>query len=396
MNKHSKTDMNDYATQDGFSLYQDSRVKHILVGGGVYPVTIDYTYTYEYKGVLDYPNWWIQRPHQSIENATLTVSVPGWMGINFKIYNISLTTGESKGKDNSTIYKWAVNGLKAISVPGNSYEANFYLPYIDLSPKKFEIAEYQGSFDSWKEFGTIMSNAYKAKRQLNDKAVRQIQGMVKGAKNDRQKAEILYSYLQQNFRYVSIQIGMGGYIPFSAGTVDSTKYGDCKALSNYMCALLNTVGIKSYPTLINAGPNLHPIDTTFPTNKFNHCILYAEIDHQPTWLECTSNSLPFGELGTFTENRFGLMLTDDGGKIINTPVSDASLNTETVIHYVTLTDNVHADISGSIELTGQFAPEQNQMSYKGLKKNKRTIYITICISNNMKIWNFILLPIQMH
>ena len=369
MNKHNRSDMTDYAASDGFSLYQDARVKFIHMSGGQYPVTIDYTYTLESNGTLHYPDFWIQDPHESIENETFKVNVSPGLGINYKAYNINLEPSISHEKDND-IYTWTVKGRKAISVPTGSYSASYYLPRIDLSPKKFEIAGYKGSLNTWKEFGASLCNAYKDKRKLTETEKSEVKKLVKDARTDQEKAEILYSYLQHNFRYVSIQIGIGGQIPFSAGSVDSSKYGDCKALSNYMCAMLNTVGIEAYPTLINAGSDLHPIDTTFPSSRFNHCILYAQIDNKPTWMECTSNSMPFGELGSFTENRYGLMLTDDGGKIINTPRSKAELNTMNVYNEVNISADSKAKISGSIDLSGEYRHGAKSEVILGAKKEQ--------------------------
>lgn len=127
-------------------------------------------------------------------------------------------------------------------------------------------------------------------------------------------------------RYVSIQLGIGGYKPFAASFVDDKKYGDCKALSNYMRSLLDVVGIKAYCALIRAGANEESADFSFPHNDFNHEILCIPFKNDTTWLECTSNKTPFGKLGPFTENRTALLITEDGGKLVNTPKSQANDN----------------------------------------------------------------------
>src|SRR6185312_13501516 len=135
------------------------------------------------------------------------------------------------------------------------------------------------------------------------------------------KARFLYNYLQKNVRYVSVQLGIGGYKPFPASFVDEKKYGDCKALSNYMLTLLKTVGIPSYCAVINAGTNAEPADPDFVNDPFNHIILCVPFKNDTTWLECTSATSPFGKLGSFTENRKALLVTEDGGKLVNTPRS---------------------------------------------------------------------------
>src|SRR5215217_8023402 len=70
------------------------------------------------------------------------------------------------------------------------------------------------------------------------------------------KKRLLYSFLQQNTRYISIQLGIGGLQPFESSFVAKKGYGDCKALSNYMFSLLKSAGIKSYYTLVRGGRDL--------------------------------------------------------------------------------------------------------------------------------------------
>jgi hypothetical protein len=115
--------------------------------------------------------------------------------------------------------------------------------------------------------------------------------------SDKDKVRFLYRYLQQNMRYVSVQLGIGGLKPFPAMFVDQKKYGDCKALTNYMGALLRAVNIPSCYAIVNAGTNAKPADPKFPDNVFNHVILCVPLKNDTTWLECTSNTQPFGQLG---------------------------------------------------------------------------------------------------
>jgi len=150
--------------------------------------------------------------------------------------------------------------------------------------------------------------------------------MTDSIKTEKEKARFLYNYMQRNMRYVSVQLGIGGLKPFSATFVDQKKYGDCKALSNYMSALLKAVGITSYYAVINAGPNEEPADPSFPQNSFDHVILCVPFKGDTTWLECTNNIQKFGKLGSFTESRNALIITDDGGKLVSTPKSVAQDN----------------------------------------------------------------------
>jgi hypothetical protein len=150
--------------------------------------------------------------------------------------------------------------------------------------------------------------------------------MVAACKTDSDKIRVLYDYMKKNMRYVSIQLGIGGFKPFTASFVDSKKYGDCKALTNYMRHMLKVVGIESYPALINATYDSPPVDESFPANKFNHVILCVPQKVDSIWLECTSNFNASGFLGSFTENKKALLLTPNGGVLVSTPKSNAKNN----------------------------------------------------------------------
>ena len=63
--------------------------------------------------------------------------------------------------------------------------------------------------------------------------------------NDTDKISALYKYMQDKVRYVSVQVGIGGWQPIEAETVDRLSCGDCKALANYMESLLDVAGIKT-------------------------------------------------------------------------------------------------------------------------------------------------------
>jgi hypothetical protein len=146
-----------------------------------------------------------------------------------------------------------------------------------------------------------------------------VHSIVSGLTNDHEKIFALYQYLQNSTRYVSIQLGIGGWRPFPASYVGNKGYGDCKALSNYMFSLLKEAGIKSYYTLIKAGDHENDLITDFPSRQFNHAIICVPSGNDTIWLECTDQFKSAGYMGGFTGNRHALVITEDGGVIVSTP-----------------------------------------------------------------------------
>lgn len=110
-----------------------------------------------------------------------------------------------------------------------------------------------------------------------------------------------------------------------------------------MLAALKSVGIKSYCALINAEYNQEAVPESFPCDRFDHVILCVPQQKDSIWLECTSNTAEFAILGTFTENKNALLLTENGGVLVPTPKSK-SLNN---VMLTSTTVNLNEDGSGA-------------------------------------------------
>jgi hypothetical protein len=149
-------------------------------------------------------------------------------------------------------------------------------------------------------------------------------------------------------------LGIGGLKPFPASFVEKKKYGDCKALSNYMKHLLKVAGIKSYAAIIKSGSNAFPADPSFPNEGFDHVILCVPNDKDTIWLECTSKLPKPGILGNFTENRNALLITENGGVLVNTPVSKSINNQWRAKTDAEIFDDGSALIHSRILVSGEF------------------------------------------
>ncbi len=126
--------------------------------------------------------------------------------------------------------------------------------------------------------------------------------------------------MQSKTRYVSIQYGIGGHQTFPAQDVINRGFGDCKALSNYMHSLLKEAGIKSHYTLVYSGRNSYRLldYSKVKINYFNHVILCLPTINDTLWLECTSQTQPFGYQGSYTSDRQVLIIEKDKSKIVYT------------------------------------------------------------------------------
>ena len=194
-------------------------------------------------------------------------------------------------------------------------------------PSRLIYDKYVGTADNWKDCGKWFYDLYKGRDEISDAEKPIIDTLLKGIVNNDERIEALYKYMQENTRYVAVFIGLGGYQPFHAKTVFETGYGDCKALSNYLHALLKYAGIESFSAAVSSGNYKESIFLDFPNfQQFDHIILCVPRKSDTLWLECTNQKIPFGFLGDFTDDRDVLLITEDGGKFAHTTRYDLKDN----------------------------------------------------------------------
>ncbi|NJL12539.1 MAG: transglutaminase family protein [Microscillaceae bacterium] len=201
------------------------------------------------------------------------------------------------------------------------FGSNFYenAPRVIFSPARFSFGGVEGNMQTWQGFGEWQYRLNQGRTGLPTETAEKIKALTASLTSPVEKVKAVYEFLQSKTRYVGVQLGIGGWQTLPAAHVDEKGYGDCKALTNYTQSLLKAVGIPAYYTLVHADRDIQPIDKDFPANYFNHVILCVPLEKDTLWLECTSQEEAFGYLGDFTDNRFALAITPQGGKLLRTP-----------------------------------------------------------------------------
>lgn len=313
-----KNEINDFMAVGGGQFYTDSRVKHVTVDYPSYPYTIAYSYEMKYAGfgIVSFPKYFPQSFEQSVLMSSFTADLPEDNELFYDLNQMDApATASVSGRRR---YRWNVEGLKAKEPESFGPAYAKALPNVRTVLGRFEIISgVKSTFKSWDSFGQMMNRLIAGRDELPPELAQEVKQTVSGITEDRAKIAALYKFMQDRVRYVGVQLGIGGWQPFSAEYVEKNRYGDCKALSNYMMAMLDEVGIDAYPTLIYAGNTYYPIKEDFPTSAFNHMILY--VPSEDMYLECTSNYLPPGYLNEHTLDRHVLWVTPEGGKLARTP-----------------------------------------------------------------------------
>ncbi|MEM9819788.1 MAG: DUF3857 domain-containing protein [Bacteroidota bacterium] len=315
-----KSEFEDRSAVSDYSLYEDDRYKYIEVVHDAFPYTVEVEYDYELKGLMSFPSFWVQPFYTSVIKAQYIVRVPTSMQLNYKVLN-SNAEPLKRRENGLLVHTWNFGNLTAIEYEAYAPEAAKILPRLLLNLDQFQVENYTGSFANWNDFGRFVYRLNSGRDELSAAMKAKVLDLVKDAKSDIEKIDILYRYLQTNMRYVSVQLGIGGWQTFDAKYVEKNKYGDCKALTNFMKAMLKVAGIKSKCAYIYTGEVNREIYEDFPMLGFNHVIL--NVPNQNRWLECTSKSVPPNYIGSSNANRYALLVGQAKSELVKTPALGA-------------------------------------------------------------------------
>ncbi|MEQ9414019.1 MAG: DUF3857 domain-containing protein, partial [Cyclobacteriaceae bacterium] len=316
--KLKTSDFEDRSAISGFTLYQDNRIKIADLSTTHYPFTIELEYELDYKFLFYIPTFYpIWDEDMTAQRAKYTLGFS--TNTKPRVRVSQLAEDKYKYAEDNESMTWSFTNVEAFKREKYGPPWRELLPAIFSAPTNFEYDGYAGNMSSWENFGTWIMQLNSGRDNLSEETKLKVKELTKGLTTIEEKSRVLYQFLQSKTRYVSIQLGIGGFQPFEAKVVDEVGYGDCKALSNYMIALLREADVFSNYTLIRAGQNSPPIDHSFPSTQFNHVIVSVPNGADTLWLECTSQSNPFKYLGSFTGNRNALAISEKGTKIVKTP-----------------------------------------------------------------------------
>ena len=313
--KFKTKDFGDQSYVTGGQMYTDDRVKYLNYTPTNYPYTIHYKIITTNKNTLWIPRW------SPIRAANLSIEKSSYQFVNKTSSTIRLKEDNFKGFDiaktgDNNNLSYSLNNVLAFNEEDQMVGSQKIFPRAILASNQINIDGVKGNFDNWNDYGKwTFDNLIRSKLDFTPSQKLTFQNMVKDAKSDEEKVQILYKHLQNKVRYIGVQLGIGGLSPFPNSYVESKSYGDCKALSNYMIGMLDAVNIKSYHTILFAG-NPIDIDEQMMYQQGNHMIVYIPLNGKDIWLEATSQTAPYNYLGDFAGNRKVLIVDEKGGKII--------------------------------------------------------------------------------
>jgi len=338
---YKSADFKDESITEG-NMFDSYRIKKLTFLNTTFPYTIEYSYEKNYNGYISFPEWSpVDNYDSAIEKSVYTLQVPKTVAFRY-LKSPALRTDSIQNNDR-IVYEWTCQNLPAFEYEPMSAGIRDITPWVMVAPNDFEYDNSKGNVENWKNLGEWNYRLSNTPQTLPEHIKAKVQQLIASAKTDKEKIAILYQFLQSNTRYVSVQLGIGGFKPIAAEKVATVSYGDCKGLSNYMKTLLSEAGIQSTLVILGSGrPSLNTSYASF--GQTNHMILCVPAAKDTTWLECTSQYTPMGYIGNDNSARTVVLITADGGKLVRTPVYKPEDNFQNRVTTVALAADRSADV----------------------------------------------------
>lgn len=139
------------------------------------------------------------------------------------------------------------------------------------------------------------------------------------------RVEFALRLVQDDFRYLSVNLELGGHIPADPAEVLRRRFGDCKDLTLLLCRLLGLLGVKARPLLVHSalGPRLP--DMLPSPGLFNHAIVELTLDNEVRWIDATGRAQGGGPRGrSLSSYAFALPVDSAAAKLLPQPAPPAA------------------------------------------------------------------------
>ncbi|HEY3619730.1 MAG TPA: DUF3857 domain-containing protein [Candidatus Sulfotelmatobacter sp.] len=198
-------------------------------------------------------------------------------------------------------------------------------------------------FASWQEMGNWYRKLTDGRRNPSPPITQQVATLTATTPTPLEKMKALAQFVQHDIRYVAIELGIGGFQPHAASDVFVHHYGDCKDKATLLSSMLSQVGVESFYVVINSERGSVTPQVPANVGAFNHVILAIKLPPHVTdpslvatiqhprlgallYFDPTNELTPFGEIGGYLQANYGLLVTPEGGELVELPEQPSAMN----------------------------------------------------------------------
>jgi tetratricopeptide (TPR) repeat protein len=244
-----------------------------------------------------------------VDFARARIMWPVGAPVYWKAYPAGLTATQSEASGWREL-SFALPAPKQPDMPPDAPKRFLPIPAIEAS-----------SFADWPSVSAVFARLYRTKGLIaaGTPLAREVDKIRARESDPKRRAAAALSLVQDRVRYFAEGMNGGNYIPQAPERTWSAGYGDCKAKTLLLLAMLDELGIEAEPVLASIGHgDLVAVRLPAPA-AFNHIFVHAKIGGEDLWLDGTGRGSRLEDLGDPPPFRSVLPVRDGGATLIELP-----------------------------------------------------------------------------
>ncbi len=234
------------------------------------------------------------------------------------------------------VYRWTMTGLRSSAADENGPDPFETSPLLVVGPVPGEGAQgASNAFPGWQQLAGWYERIADGRDEVTD-AVRAVAGELASTAGEAGAPAAFARFVRDNIRYLSRNLGIGGYRPETAADTLAQRFGDCKAKATLLRSMLTTVGRESYPVLVSARYADTVSERVPSLDAFDHMILAlratpTDVERYPAavsehpelgpllFVDPTAETVSFGWLPAPLQGRRALIVAGERTSLVDLP-----------------------------------------------------------------------------
>lgn len=175
-----------------------------------------------------------------------------------------------------------------------------------------------GSFGSWQDVSATLAPHFATKGTIAPKGeiAEKIAGIEKQTKDPLARAALALRIVQDEISYLANGLDGGNYIPQKPEETWKLRYGDCKAKTVLLLAMLREMGIEADAVAVHSqNGDSAPLLLPMPAD-FDHVIVRAKIGGEDYWLDGTASGSRLWNIGEVPPFAYALPVSEPGSDLV--------------------------------------------------------------------------------
>lgn len=194
----------------------------------------------------------------------------------------------------------------------------------DDAPARFKkpVLIEASSYGSWAQVSKVMAPLYRTEGLIapGSPLAAEVEKIRAKSADPRTRTALALRLVQDEVRYLFVGMDGGSYTPQAPAETWTRRYGDCKAKTLLLLALLHALAIDAEPVLANSSAgDLVPQRLPAP-GAFDHVLVHATIDGHSLWLDGTGAGTRLADLDDVPPFRNVLPVRPEGAALLALPV----------------------------------------------------------------------------